>query len=424
MARTDDWVIFEEVRRSTTLRMAGGSVLDCSAGVSRGVSHTSLGGARESLGAVSLDELARLGVPAARLALHERLEAPPGLAELGDAAHDLVALAADVDAAAREHHRSVENVVVEADLTLQSVRVTSSDGAMVQDVRPVVYVTARAVATSGGRRATGFYTPGVAGTCRDLDGRRIGAEAASRAHAAVEAVQMPGGRLPVVIGPGRGAVLVHEACCHPLEGDEVLRGSVYAGRRGEVVASSCVTITDDPTIGTAVGSYRIDDEGVPASPTRLVQDGVLTAYLTDRSSGSLLGSPSTGNGRRSGWRHPVLPRMSNTVVADGQDDPADLIGSVRDGLYAQHVGGGQVNEQTGEFVFRVLNGFRIRDGRLAEPVRETTVSGTGQQVLQQVEGVGDDGELGAARCGKHGQLVTVGVCGPTMLIGGLMVGAA
>lgn len=424
ITQPDDWVIFEEARLSTSLRMAGGSVLDCSSGVSTGVSYTSLAQSSESLSAVDLDGLDRLGVPSTRLALHEYSGVALELTRLGEAAHELIALASEIDAGARDHHASVENVVVEADLTMQSVRITAHDGTLVEDVRPVVYVTTRVIAGTGGRRATGFYTPGVAGTCRDMDGRHIGAEAAARACVALEAVEMPGGRLPVVIGPGRGAVLVHEACCHPLEGDEILRDSIYARRQGEVIASPCVTITDDPTIDSAVGSYRFDDEGVAASPTRVVQEGVLAAFLTDRTSASRLGSTPTGNGRRSGWRQPVLPRMSNTVVSPGTDAPADLIGSVRDGLYAQHVGGGQVSEQTGEFVFRVLNGFRIRNGRLAEPVRETTVSGTGQQVLRQIDGLGDDAALGAARCGKHGQLVTVGVCGPTMLINGLVVGAA
>jgi TldD protein len=418
------WVLFEESRQAAVLRIAGGSILDCAASASVGLSYTEFGSTRRVIGASTTDALRTMGVAPARLALHDGVPSVDRDASLGAATAELLALAESIDAEARSYHNAIVNVVLEAEFSTQAISITADGEHRGHDVRHVVYVTARAIAEAGGRRATGFHTPGVTGAPAALDAREIGREVAGRAYAALAAVPAPGGRLPVIIGPGRGAVLIHEACCHSVEGDEVLRDSIYAARLGELVARPGVTITDDPTLPSGVGSYRIDDEGVTAVPTDIVTEGRLSSFLLDRGTAAALGQAPTGNGRRDGWRRPVLPRMSNTVVRPGTHTPEELVSSVRDGIFAQHVGGGQVTEQTGEFVFRVMNAYRVRDGKLAEPLRETTIAGLGQQVLQEIDGVADDPRLGAAKCGKHGQLIPVGVCGPTMLIRGLMVGAS
>ncbi len=343
----------------------------------------------------------------------------------GDDGHELdglLDLLRQVDAAARDSDPRVRQVLIDAELTGRQTSVITTTGEAVHQSQELLYLTIRVVAQSGSSTSTGFYTPGTSRPAELGDPERIGREAADRAVAALDARPAPVERLPVVIGPGRGMVLIHEACCHPLEGDEVLRGSVYAGRVGQAVASPLVTIVDDPTTPGGVGSYGHDDEGVPGRPSAVVQDGQLTGFLTDRDSADRLGTGTTGNGRRSSWRVPALPRMSNTCIAPGTMSPEDVIADTPFGLYAQHVAGGEVVESTGDFVFRVTNGNLIRNGRLAEPIQETTLSGNGMQVLRDIDAVGNDVHLGAARCGKFDQLIPVGVSGPTLRVRELLVG--
>jgi TldD protein len=217
-------------------------------------------------------------------------------------------------------------------------------------------------------------------------------------------------------------VLIHEACCHPLEADEVLRSSVYRDRLGTAIASEAVTIVDDALVPGAAGSYRVDDEGVTARATPLVEEGRLVSFLTDRLGALRLGVGATGNGRRDTYRSTALPRMSNTRVAAGEAEPEELVATVRRGVFARHVGGGEVVESTGDFVFRITNGFLIEDGRITDPIEETTVRGNGAEVLRDVELVASDVAVAAARCGKHGQFVPVGLVGPTLKIRSLLVG--
>jgi TldD protein len=290
------------------------------------------------------------------------------------------------------------------------------------DHRRVGYLTIKAIARRGSALATGIYTPGLAGPLSDLDPAELGAEAARRAVAKLGARPAPVGRFPVIVRGGRGIVLVHEACCHALEADEVLRGSTYTGLAGKPIAAEAVTIVDDPTLPGAVGRYEIDDEGTPARPTTLVRDGYLRSFLSTRHTARQLGTAGTPNARCETILDPPIPRMSNTCLLAGAADPADMIAGTKLGIYAEHVGGGEVVESTGDFVFRVNNGQMIRDGRLAEPIAETTIAGRGADVLRSIDAVGNDPSLGAARCGKSGQAVLVGVYGPTISVRSLLVG--
>ena len=228
--------------------------------------------------------------------------------------------------------------------------------------------------------------------------------------------------MPIVVAGGRGIVMLHEACCHPLEGDEVIRGSIYASRVGDAIASPLVNVTDDPTVVGAVGSYVYDDEGVLASPTPLIVDGVLSGFLTDSDSAARLAVERSGNGRCRDMSHPPLPRMSNTCLANGESSVEDLVASTESGIYAENIGGGEMIESTGEFTFRVTNGYRIENGQITDPISETTISGTGESVLNGIDGVANDSSVGAAKCGKFGQWVPVGVIGPTLRVSSLFVG--
>ncbi|MET7685059.1 TldD/PmbA family protein [Streptomyces sp. NPDC005423] len=335
---------------------------------------------------------------------------------------ELLALLDGVDAAARGQDPRIVQVLIFFDVVRRAVHIGSLDEELVRDRRDLVYLTVRAVAKSGDRMAAGFYTPGIAGAPGSLDAAAIGRESAVRALHSLEGRPAPVGDFPVVVAGGRGIVLLHEACCHPLEGDEVLKGTVYAQRVGERIAAPGVTIVDDATLTGAVGSHRYDDERTPAAATTLVEDGVLRSFLTDRESAHRLGTAPTGNGRCLSYQQPPIPRMTNTCLLAGDRTPQEIIADTPRGIYAEHVAGGEVVEATGEFVFRVTNGHYIENGRLTDPIAETTIAGNGADVLTRIDAVGDDVQLGAAKCGKFGQLIPVGVSGPTLRVASMLVG--
>jgi TldD protein len=334
---------------------------------------------------------------------------------------ELRSLLEAIDRAGRDEDPRIEQVLIDAEWHEQLVTTVRPEGIGVER-RHLRYLTLRTVAREHGRVGTGFYTPATSDPTALLDPVQIGVESARRALTTLYGRELPVQRMPVVVGGGRGMVLIHEACCHPLEGDEILRGSVYADRLGTPIAAPGVTITDDPLTPGGPGSYRFDDEGAPAAPTTMVDDGVLNSFLTDRASALRLGTRSTGNGRRESFRDIPIPRMSNTCVGAGQVDPGDIVADTAAGIYAVHVGGGEVIESTGDFVFRVHNGFLIENGRITDPIQETTVQGNGIQVLRDIDAVGTDVRLGAAKCGKFNQLIPVGVQGPTLRIRSLLVG--
>jgi TldD protein len=263
---------------------------------------------------------------------------------------------------------------------------------------------------------------GVSQAVDALDLASCGTEVARRAIDALDARPAPMGNFPVVIVGGRGMVMLHEACCHPLEGDEVHRGSIYAGKLGRQVASPLVSVWDDARVPGAVGSYGFDDEGSAGRTTALIRDGVLEGYLTDQLSAQQLDAPVTGNGRCATLLDAPLPRMSNTRLAAGGTDVADIIADTGRGIYAEHIGGGEVVESTGAFVFRVTSGYLIENGRLTAPLEETTLAGYGAEVLTGIDAVGNDSTVAAALCGKFDQLLPVGVIGPTVRVRSLLVG--
>jgi TldD protein len=231
--------------------------------------------------------------------------------------------------------------------------------------------------------------------------------------------------MTVVLGPGWPGILLHEAIGHGLEGDfNRKKTSAFSDRLGQRVASEGVTVVDDGTLPGRRGSLNVDDEGTPTRRTVLIENGILTGYLQDRLNARLMGMEPTGNGRRESYAHLPMPRMTNTFMLAGQDDPQEILSSVDRGIYAVSFGGGQVDITSGKFVFSASEAYRIENGRIGAPLKGATLIGNGPDVLTRVSRIGNDLQLdrGVGTCGKDGQSVPVGVGLPTLRVDGLTVG--
>jgi TldD protein len=250
-------------------------------------------------------------------------------------------------------------------------------------------------------------------------------EAARQAIVQLDARETPAGEMEVVLGPGWPGILLHEAVGHGLEADFNRKGiSAFSGRLGQRVASELCTVVDDGTIPDRRGSINVDDEGESTQKTVLIENGILRGYIQDKLSAGILRATRTGNGRRESYQHIPMPRMTNTYMLAGPDDPEEIIRSVKRGLYAVNFGGGQVDITNGKFVFSASEAYLIEDGKITSPVKGATLIGDGPTVLTRVAAVGNDLKLdpGIGTCGKDGQSVPVGVGIPTIKISHLTVG--
>lgn len=231
------------------------------------------------------------------------------------------------------------------------------------------------------------------------------------------------GTMPVIISSQAGGTFVHEAIGHGLEGDLIAaKTSIYKNKLGKKIASEKITIVDDPTIPGKRGSYLYDDEGTKSQTTTLIENGVLKNYLLDHLSAQKLGLKKNAHARRESYEHKPIPRMSNTIMLPGHDDPEDILKSVQDGLFVKVMGGGQVNTHNGDFVFEVVEGYKIENGQLGEPIVGATISGNGPKVLKQIEKIGNDLGFSLGTCGKEGQDVPITDAMPTVLIPKIIVG--
>ncbi|HSI21838.1 MAG TPA: metalloprotease TldD [Methylophilaceae bacterium] len=308
------------------------------------------------------------------------------------------------------------------------VLIARHDGMMAADIRPLVRVSIQVIAEQDGKREQG----GAGGGGRfdyayftDEVLQDYARKAVHQALTNLEARAAPAGSMTVVLGSGWPGILLHEAIGHGLEGDFNRKGSsAFSGRIGQQVASSGVTVVDDGTITNRRGSLNIDDEGAPTQRTVLIENGILKGYLQDSLNARLMGMGLTGNARRESYAHIPMPRMTNTVMLNGDKTPEEIIGSVKKGLYAVNFGGGQVDITSGKFVFSAAEAWMIEDGKLTYPVKGATLIGNGPDVLTRVSMIGNDMQLdsGVGTCGKEGQSVPVGVGQPTLRIDGLTVG--
>ena len=313
--------------------------------------------------------------------------------------------------------------------SLQEVAILRPEGGLVTDIRPMARISIAVIVERDGRRESGHYGGGgrigLSGLMEPGHWQPIAREALRVACVNLDAAPAPAGGLDVVLGPGWPGILLHEAVGHGLEGDfNRKKTSAFAGLMGKQVASRGVTVLDDGTIPDRRGSITVDDEGTASHKTTLIEDGVLVGYMQDRQNARLMGVEPTGNGRRESYAHAPMPRMTNTYMLGGQDNPEDLVTSMKDGIWAVGFGGGQVDITSGKFVFSCTEAYRVRDGKIGEPVKGATLIGDGPTALNNVRGIGNDMAMdpGIGNCGKAGQWVPVGVGQPSLLIGGLTIG--
>jgi TldD protein len=342
---------------------------------------------------------------------------------------DKVDLLAEIDAYVRDRDPRVKQVSASLLGNWQAVEIIRPGGHVASDVRPLVRINVSVVVGQGDRMESGSNGAGGRALYDQWvtpeNWRSIADEALRQAIVNLDSVSAPAGEMTVVLGPGWPGVLLHEAVGHGLEGDfNRKKTSAFSGLMGEQVAARGVTIVDDGTMDGRRGSLTIDDEGTPTSRTVLIEDGILKGYMQDRMNARLMGLEPTGNGRRESYACKPIPRMTNTFMLAGDKDPAEILSSVKNGLYAVNFGGGQVDITSGKFVFSCTEAYKIENGKVTAPVKGATLIGNGPEAMKKVSMIGNNLELdtGIGTCGKDGQGVPVGIGQPTLRMEDLTVG--
>jgi TldD protein len=440
----DDGELFVERRRGESLAFEDGRLKLASRDAAQGFGLRAVSGERVGLAcSAELDEAAiRRAALTVRAVARGRggrenlpMAGPPrrlyaGADPLrGSRQAERLALLQEIDAYCRAAGDDVRQVSVSLACSHQEVDVLRGDGQRAADSRPLVRLNVQVVVERAGRRESGSHGAGgrlALGDFLARTGWREIADAALRqARLKLDAVPAPAGEMTVVLGPGWPGVMLHEAVGHGLEGDFTRkRTSAFAGLLGRRVAAPGVTVVDDGTLPERRGSLNIDDEGTPTGRTVLIEDGILKGYMQDRQNARLMRMPATGNGRRQSYGHTVMPRMTNTYMLAGAEEPAAILAGVRRGLYAVSFGGGQVDITSGRFVFTASEAYLIENGRVTAPVKGATLIGNGPEALTRITAIGNDLALdrGIGTCGKNGQGVPVGVGQPTVRMERMTVG--
>ena len=441
----EDGELFFEYRESEAISLEDGRIRSASYDTSRGfglraiqgeaagyahageISDAALARAVATVGAVRQGRSGTLDV-GPRATNTQLYEAANPLTAMGFA--EKTALLMEIDAHARALDPRVTQVMASLSGEWQAVQILRPDGLRVADLRPLVRFNVSVVVEENGRRETGSFGAGgrfaYSRVIEDGGWQRGVAEALRQALVNLESVPAPAGETEVVLGPGWPGILLHEAIGHGLEGDfNRKKTSAFSGLLGKRIAAPGVTVVDDGTIADRRGSLTVDDEGTPSGRTVMIEDGYLRGFIQDRQNARLMGVAPTGNGRRQSYAHCPMPRMTNTIMLGGQSSPAEIISSVKRGIYAVNFGGGQVDITSGKFVFSMSEAYIIEDGRIGAPVKGATLIGNGPDAMTKVSMIGNDSAMdpGIGTCGKNGQGVPVGVGQPTLKMTGLTVGA-
>jgi len=335
----------------------------------------------------------------------------------------------EIDAHLRNADPRVRQVTASVAASWQHVEIVRGDGQIVRDIRPLVRLNVSVVVGDGDRQESGSYgaggRKGFGEFVAEDSWKHAAGEALRQALVNLSAVPAPAGTFDIVLSSGWPGVMLHEAVGHGLEGDfNRKKTSAFAGLMGQQVAAKGVTVVDDGTITERRGSLTIDDEGTPTNRNVLIEDGKLVGYMQDRQNARLMGVKATGNGRRESYAHQPMPRMTNTYMTSGDMDPAEIIASVKKGVYAVSFGGGQVDITSGKFVFGCTEAYMIEDGKVTQPIKGAMLIGNGPDAMHRVSMVGNDMKLdnGIGMCGKAGQGVPVGVGQPHLRMDQMTLG--
>jgi TldD protein len=434
--------LFAEVRSSTSIRLDDGKIEEVVAGRDRGAGVRVFHGEAQAYAFSNRLEAEAL-VEAARVVAGAVRETGPGTVVVDlrrrepfrhpveEPLHMVpvdrkVSWLREADETARSLDPSVRQVMGSYADGRQQILVANSEGSWAEEERPRVRLFVQVVAARDGVMQTGHEGPGGltgAELLRRFPPAQTAERAARQAVAMLDGKPSPAGEMAVVVGPGGGGILFHEACGHGLEADHIQKdASIFKGRLGQRLASSLVTGVDDGTVPSAWGSFAVDDEGTPAHRTVLFEGGELLGYLYDRFHARRDKVESTGNGRRQSYASLPIPRMTNSSILAGTHQAEAIIGDTKRGLYAKTLGGGQVNPATGDFVFGVSEAYLIEDGRITSPVRGANLIGNGPAILSAIDGVAEDFETRDGVCGKEGQGVPVSNGSPTIRIASMTVG--
>lgn len=435
--------LYFEYRDASSISLEDGHVRSVGGGVDMGVGIRAVVGSSVGFAyceRIELDDMLRAAASASKIAKAkagavkafrkqrsaERYPVDQELLTL--AGQERVALLRRAEKACRASDSRIHRVDASLIAVHKEVLQFTSDGRWAMDVLPMFRISISAVAKDGDRSESGSSSGGGRMGPEYFDSfapEWHGSEAARVALVNLDSRDAPAGTMPVVLAPGDSGILLHEAVGHGLEADfNLRRSSNYTDQVGRPVASPLVTVIDDPSLPNARGSINLDDECMAAKPHRLIEKGVLKNYLYDRMGALHFKQKSSGSGRRESFRHVPMPRMSNTFMAPGEDDPESIIRSVKRGVYAVKFSGGQVNISNGDFVFSLTEGYLIEDGKIGAPLKGVNLIGNGPTALGTVSQVGHDLVMsdGMWTCGKNGQSVPVGVGMPTVKLDELTVG--
>ncbi|MFA6019179.1 MAG: metalloprotease TldD [Rhodospirillales bacterium] len=440
----DDGELFLEARQSESIALDDGRIKSASfdTGIGfglRAVADEAVGFAHASEVSYAALNRAKDAVKAVRQGHSGTLSAPPqGTNRLlytdanplaGASFDSKVNLLGEIDAYARSADSRAVQVMASILGSWQAVRILRADGTESADIRPLVRLNVSVVLNDKGRMESGGHgfggRVGFDGLLDPAAWKAAVDEAIRQARANLDSIPAPAGEMEVVLGPGWPGVLLHEAVGHGLEGDfNRKKTSAFSGLMGQRIAATGVTVVDDGTLPDRRGSITVDDEGTPSGRTVLIEDGILVGYLFDRLNARLMGAKPTGNGRRQSHAHPPIPRMTNTFMLAGDHDPAEILASVKNGLYAANFGGGQVDITSGKFVFSASEAYLVENGKIGAPVKGATLVGSGAESLKKITMIGSDFAMdpGIGTCGKDGQGVAVGVGQPSLKLSCMTVG--
>ena len=331
------------------------------------------------------------------------------------------------DQAAKSYDPRIKMAMIDYNDEIRSRVIANSEGVYLKDELPLLFFIVQVMSEDGKARHmarerlsrhSGFEMFDM------LSPETVATNAAREAIAMLSAQDAPAGIMDVVMQNGWGGVLVHEAVGHPLEADNIARGiGAFTGKVGQKVASECFTMVDDGTLPGFRGTINFDDEGTPARRNVLIENGVLKGYMNDILSARQLNMARTGNGRRESFRYIPIPRMTNTFIDQGKDNPEDILSSTKKGIYVQSLSGGSVNPVTGVFNFTCREAYLVENGKKTWPVKGATLIGSCMDVISNIDAVGTDLDFGPGICGK-GQAAEVSAGQPTVRIRGINVGGS